>query len=125
MREFHAFPREIHAAKENDKAQPSFTESWASKSESRVVRALSGHGHGLEPITQSVRVSALQSPFLALALAGFDQVLHAPRALGSGRATLRAAPISLHPKLILPLPGNRQVGELVSNRFSHFSFFDA
>jgi hypothetical protein len=77
-------------------------------------------GGGFELVAQRVIIAALQPAFLALALAGFDQVLQTPGALSSRLTTLGAATVSLHPQLVLTLARNREVCELVLNRSSHF-----
>ncbi len=78
---------------------------------------------GLKPVTQRVVVTPFKPAFLALALTRPDQVLEAPRPLGSRFATLGAPLIPLHPELVLALPGDRQVRELVLYRSSHLSSF--
>jgi hypothetical protein len=79
----------------------------------------------LEPVTQRAIVALFETPFLALALAGLDQVHQTPRTLDRRFAALGAAVGELHPQLVLPLPRNRQVGELIFNPSSHFFPFRA
>jgi hypothetical protein len=46
-------------------------------------------------------------------------MLQTTRALHRGLTALRAALVALHPQLILPLPRNRQTGELILDPSSH------
>ena len=76
---------------------------------------LSSRGEGRQLVAQSVQITALQTPFRALALACFHQVLEAPGALGGGLTAFSAPAISLHAELIFALPRDFQVRELVNN----------
>lgn len=76
-------------------------------------------GGGLKSITQRIVVPPPQATFSALALPRFDQVLQAARSLDRWLAALCAALVALHPQLVLSLPGNRQIRELVLDSFSH------
>jgi hypothetical protein len=76
-------------------------------------------GLSLEPVTQRAVVTAFEAPFLALALPGFDQVLKTTRTLDRRFTALGAPMVALHAQLVLPLPRNPQVRELIFNPFSH------
>jgi hypothetical protein len=77
----------------------------------------------LEPIAERASVTPVQAAFLALVLSGGDQVLEAPAAGQSGRATLSAAFVAELTKLIFALPRKGQVSELVFDFSSHRLFF--
>src|ERR1039457_5212933 len=55
----------------------------------------------------------------SLALPGFDQVLKTTRTLDRRFTALGAPMVALHAQLVLPLPRNPQVRELIFNPFSH------
>jgi hypothetical protein len=80
---------------------------------------------GLKPVTESIVVTAFQPALLALAFTRFDQVFQTARALLGGRSAFGAPVVALHAELVLPLPRDFQVRELVLYTFSHFvlSFF--
>jgi hypothetical protein len=68
-------------------------------------------------------VTALETSLFALALPGLDQVFQTARSLDGRFTALGAAPITLHPQLILSLPRDRQLCELIIDSFSHFFRF--
>lgn len=64
-------------------------------------------------------VPSFESPFGALTLPGMNQMLQAARPNRRRLSAFGATAIPLHAQLVLPLPRNRQVRELVSNTLSH------
>ena len=68
-------------------------------------------------------VAAPEAALLSLPFPRLDQVPQTPRPVRRRLSALGAAVFSLHPQLVLPLPGNRQVRELVFNRSSHLFLF--
>jgi hypothetical protein len=75
----------------------------------------------LQPVAQRIVVTALEPALLALAFARDDQVLQAARPPRRRLAALGAAPIPLHPQLVLPLPRYVQLREFVLDACSHIS----
>lgn len=74
----------------------------------------------LEFVAERSVVTPLQTAFFALSFTGLDQVLQAARAFGGRLAAFRAAFIPLHAQLILALPRDLQVRELVLDSWSHW-----
>jgi len=74
----------------------------------------------LKLVTERAIIAPLEAALLALALAGLDQMLQAPGTLHRLLTALRAPLVSLHAQLILALPGDWQIRELVFDAFSHF-----
>jgi hypothetical protein len=77
----------------------------------------------LQFVAQGAVVTAFQPAFFPLAFPGLDQMFQAPGPLDRLFAALRASFVSLHAELIFPLPGDRQIRELIFDPFSHFAFF--
>jgi len=75
--------------------------------------------HCLQFVAQRVPIPPFQAPLLPLTFACLNQVFQTPGPFGRRFATLCATLIPLHPKLVLPLPGNRQLRELIFNASSH------
>src|SRR5258706_3363058 len=73
----------------------------------------------LELVAERAVVTALKAPVLPLPLTRFNQVLQTTGALHRRLAALGAALVAFHAQLILTLPKNRQVCELILNPFSH------
>jgi hypothetical protein len=73
----------------------------------------------LKFVAERAVVAAFQTAIAPLAFARSDQMLEAARCLNGRFAAFSATLIALHPKLILALPRNRQMGELVFNASSH------
>src|SRR5262245_51667240 len=76
--------------------------------------------NGLQFVAQGPVVAPLQPALLALALTRFDQVLQTTRTLHCRLPTFCASAVPLHTQLILPLPGDGQICELIFYAFSHF-----
>jgi hypothetical protein len=76
-------------------------------------------GDSLEAVAEGSAVSAFEAPLFSLALAGFYQVLEAPRALNRRLAAFGATAVPLHPQLVFPLPRHAQVRKLIHDSFSH------
>ena len=72
-----------------------------------------------ESITQRIVIPPLKSALFALPFASLDQMLQAARSLYGRFATFRTTFLSLHAQLVLALPGNRQVRELILDPLSH------
>jgi hypothetical protein len=85
---------------------------------SETISATTSLG-SLQLITQSAAVTALEAVLLSLPLTRLDEVFEASRAPRGRRSAFRAPLVSLHAQLILPLPRNRQVRELIFNFLSH------
>jgi hypothetical protein len=77
----------------------------------------------LQLVAQRSVITPLQASLFALTFTGFDQVLQTARPFGGRLATLGAAFVPLHAQLVLALPGNRQLRELVLNARSHCFVF--
>jgi hypothetical protein len=75
--------------------------------------------HLFQLIAERIVISPFEAPFLSLPFARFDQVPQTAGPLGCGLPAFGATIITLHAQLILSLPRNRQVRELVFNPFSH------
>ena len=89
-----------------------------------AVWPLAGAANGsgvacLELIAQRIVITAFKTAFLPLALPRFHQVLQAPRALRRWFATFRAPLVPLHPQLVLALPRDSQMRELIDYAVSH------
>jgi|SRR5882724_10870797 len=61
-------------------------------------------GHCFELVAQRVIIATLETAFLPLTFARFDQVFQTPGPLRRGRSAFGTPPISLHPQLIFSLP---------------------
>src|SRR6266849_11039991 len=75
--------------------------------------------HVFESVAKRVIITALKPALGTLSLARFDQVLEATRALNGWLAAFSAAFVSLHPQLIFPLAGDRQLRKFILNSLSH------
>src|SRR5690242_19470871 len=73
--------------------------------------------YGLQFVAQGPVIAPLQPALLALAFARFDQVLQTTRPLHRRLPTFCASAVPLHTQLILPLPGDGQICELIFYAF--------
>ena len=67
----------------------------------------------LQPIADGGVIPAFSSEALALLLSPLDYVLQTARAADGRLTAFSATMVSLHPHLMLPLPRNQEVRELV------------
>jgi hypothetical protein len=79
--------------------------------------------HLFQLIAERSVVAALEAAFLALAFAGLYQMTQTPGTLSCGLPAFGATVIPLHAQLVLSLPRNRQVCELIFYPFSHLYLF--
>ena len=83
--------------------------------------ALNSSGRRLQFVGCGTEVSAFEAELLAAPLPETHRVFQTPGTCHRALAAGRAAVTLLHPQLVFSLPGNRQIRELVLNRFSHKS----
>jgi len=79
-----------------------------------IVRRL-GRNATLQFVAQRVEIAAFESALLSLPLAGLHQMFQTPGAFGRGVSAFGTLLVSLHPQLVLPLPGYLHRCELVLN----------
>jgi hypothetical protein len=80
-------------------------------------------GNALQLVAQRPVVAAFEPALFPLAFPRLDKVLETPRALNCRLAAFGAPFVSLHAQLILALPRDRQMRELVFYASSHVSVF--
>jgi hypothetical protein len=75
--------------------------------------------HRFELVAERAVIAALEPAFGPLPFPRSDEMFQASRSLGGRLAAFGAPAIALHAQLVLALPGNRQVRELILDPLSH------
>ena len=88
-----------------------------------AVSTTVGSGFALQFVTQRAVIAPFEAFFGPLPLTRLDEVLEATRRVEGRFPTFGAALVSLHAQLVLSLPGDLQLCELILDWSSHiFSF---